>query len=105
MLDDPLLDEVGRLLAEAVPPSSRVLVFGSRARGEARPGSDLDVLVIEPSVADPIEESVRLRRRLRGLGAPIDVVVVTEREANRRSAVRGTMVERALRDGRMLVDV
>lgn len=104
MSDDALIDEIGRRLAEATPAQSRVVLFGSRARGDNRERSDVDVLVIEPSVADPVQESVRLRRALRGLAVPIDVVVVAQHEADRRSVVRGTVVERALREGRMLVD-
>ena len=63
---------------------------------------DVDVLVIEASVDDPIKESVRLRGELRGLGVPIDVVVFEQEDARRRSTVRGTVVERALREGRIL---
>lgn len=88
-----------------MPARSRVVLFGSRARGDATPASDVDLLVIEATVGDPIKESVRLRRRLRGLGVPIDVIVVDEHSAQRRGAVRGTLVERALRDGRILVEV
>ncbi|MGI8505805.1 MAG: nucleotidyltransferase domain-containing protein [Solirubrobacteraceae bacterium] len=99
---DALIEEIGRRLDEATPPGSRVVLFGSRVRGKADAKSDVDVLVIEPSVTDSIQESVRLRRLLRGLGVPIDVLVVAQAEADRRSAVRGTLVERALREGRML---
>jgi predicted nucleotidyltransferase len=99
-----MIEEVGRRLRQATPAQSRIVLFGSRARLEQRAGSDIDVLVIEPSVSDPIRESVRLRRLLRGLGVPIDVLVVEEAEATRRSAVRGTVVERAFREGRVLVD-
>lgn len=104
MSDDPLIEEIGRRLAEAAPARSRIVLFGSRARGEEHARSDVDLLVIEPSVSDPIQESVRLRRVLRGLGVPIDVLVFAQDEANRRSAVRGTVVERALREGRLLGD-
>jgi predicted nucleotidyltransferase len=102
--DDALIEEIGRRLADATPARSRIVLFGSRVRRDGRPRSDIDVLVIEPSVGDPVEESVRLRRVLRGLGVPIDVLVVAQAEASRRSAVRGTVVERALREGRVLVD-
>jgi predicted nucleotidyltransferase len=103
-LDDALIEEIARRLDEATPARSRVLLFGSRARHDGSVASDVDVLVIEPSVRDPIYESVRLRRVLRGLGVPIDVLVIGQAEANRRSAVRGTVVERAIREGRVLVD-
>jgi uncharacterized protein len=101
---EALVEKIGRRLAEATPAGSRVILFGSRARGESHAHSDVDVLVIEPSVADPLEESVRLRRTLRGLGVPIDVVVFAQEDARRRSSVRGTVVERALREGRILGD-
>jgi uncharacterized protein len=101
---DALIDEISRRLADATPARTRVALFGSRARGENGAGSDVDVLVIEPTVEDPMRESVRLRRGLRGLGVPIDVLVITQDEADRRSAVRGTVVERALREGRTLID-
>ena len=72
--------------------------------GGSHNGSDFDVLVIEPEVEDSAGEAVRLRRELRDAVAPIDVVVVDREGACRRAAVRGTMVERALREGRILAD-
>jgi predicted nucleotidyltransferase len=102
MTSTQVIDEIGMRLAKIAPPKSRVLLFGSHARGTADDGSDFDVLVIEPTVESPIAESVRLRRELRGLGVPIDVIVMDEDKAMRRAAVRGTMVERALREGRLI---
>jgi predicted nucleotidyltransferase len=102
--DDALVDEIARRLGAATPAKTRIVLFGSRARGEGGQHSDVDVLVIEPAVDDPMKESARLRRVLRGLGVPVDVLVVTKREAEGRSLVRGTVVERALREGRTLVD-
>ena len=76
-----VISEVGKRLAREVPPRSRVVLFGSRARGEAGEDSDFDLLVIEPSITDPMSESVRLGRALGGLGVPTDVIVVDRREA------------------------
>ena len=99
-----IIEEIRVRISRAAPPDSRVILFGSRARGEADDGSDFDVLVIEAEVEDTAREAVRLRRQLRDLLAPIDVVVVDRELARRRAAVRGTMVERALREGRVLAD-
>lgn len=104
MSREALIGEIGRRLSDAAPAGSRVVLFGSAARGDIHAASDFDVLVIEPTVLDAGRESVRLRRALRGLGVPIDVLVVTNDEATRRSGVRGTVLERALREGRVLVD-
>lgn len=103
IVGDHMIAEAGRRIAAAAP-DARVILFGSHARGEADTRSDLDLLVIEPVVENAAEESVRLHRTQRGLGVPADVVVVDEDLARRRSVVAGTMVERALREGRVLVD-
>lgn len=102
MTSTEVIAQIGELLAKAAPPNSRVVLFGSHARGTADPDSDYDVLVIEPTVESPINESVCLRDELDALEVPIDVVVVDEAKAERRAAMRGTMIERALREGSLL---
>lgn len=94
----------GAALAAALPPRSRVVLFGSHVRGQANGGSDLDLLVIEPEVDHPATESVRLRRVLCDIPAAIDVVVVSEDLARRRARVPGTMVDRALSEGRVIAE-
>lgn len=94
----------GEALAAAAPPRSRVILFGSHARGQGGPDSDLDFLVIEPEVKRCAAESVRLRRAVRQVPAAIDVVVVEESLAARRAKVPGTMVDRALREGRVIAE-
>jgi uncharacterized protein len=103
MIDEANIAEAGRRISAAAP-AARVILFGSHARDEADERSDLDLLVIEPEVDDAARESVRLHRTLRGLNIPADIVVIDAALARRRSAVRGTMVERALREGRVLAD-
>ena len=100
--ESEVIGEIGRRLAGAVPPGSRIVLFGSRARGQSGDGSDYDVLVIEPSPENAARESVRLRAELDALSVPVDVVVVDEAIASRRARVAGTMIERALREGREL---
>jgi predicted nucleotidyltransferase len=102
MTEAEIITEIGRRLAAAVPDGSQVVLFGSRARGGAGAESDYDVLVIEPAVENLAVESARLRGELDELRTPIDVVVVAEDVARRRAVVRGTVVDRALREGRVL---
>ncbi|MGQ9554582.1 MAG: nucleotidyltransferase domain-containing protein [Anaerolineae bacterium] len=63
----------------AVCEPERIIIFGSYARGEVSPDSDLDVMVVRETEA-PLEDSVSTRRALRGLGLPIDVIVVSPRD-------------------------
>ena len=77
MVDESVIQEAGRRLADAVGNDARVILFGSHARGEARQGSDLDLLVIEPSFPSRSKEFVRLREALGDIGAPVDLIVVS----------------------------
>jgi len=101
MFDEALIDEAGRRLSAAAP-GARVILFGSHARGNAGPRSDLDFLVVEPSVEDRAGESVRLRRALRGLRLFADVIVISESDAREWGGVRGSVIHAALSEGRPL---
>ena len=101
MTDEGLIEEAGRRLAEAAP-NAKVVLFGSRARGEGRSNSDLDLLVIEPELKSRRAEFVRLRQALGDLGVPIDLIVLSAEYADQRAEVRGSMVNEALQRGRVL---
>jgi predicted nucleotidyltransferase len=83
----------------------RVILFGSYARGEARPGSDLDVLVIvDDSLQNSRAESVRLRRALRGISMPLDIVVARQSDVDQLRDRPGLLYETALREGHIVYE-
>jgi len=91
---------VERIVAAGQPRA--VILFGSYARGQARPGSDLDVLVVvDDSVANCRTESVRLRRALRGISMPVDIVVVRRADLERLRGTPGLLYEYALSEGKL----
>lgn len=102
MFDDATIAEAGRRLLAAAPPGSRVVLFGSHARGDAGRHSDLDFLVIEPSVEDVVKESARLRRALNGLDVFVDIVVVSQESVREWRDVYGTVIHSALTEGKEL---
>jgi predicted nucleotidyltransferase len=101
---EELIERAGRALIGAASAPAKVILFGSHARGDADEGSDFDFLVIEREVEDRLAEAVRLRDALRGFGAPVDVIVMDEALVQRRAKVKGTMVDRALREGRVVAE-
>lgn len=102
MTAEEMISQAARILVREAGPDARVILFGSHARGNARPGSDLDFLVIEPEVDGRHREMVRLRRSLRGIDASIDVLVYSEDEARAWGNLPGTTVHHALQEGRLL---
>lgn len=70
---------------------NKVIVFGSRARGQSDEGSDPDLPVIEPQLADRDEKTIRLRDVIGPIGTGVDVLVCSQEEAERRGQIPGTV--------------
>lgn len=100
VISGDVIELAGRRLAAAARAPARVVLFGSHARGDGGPDSDLDFLVIERDVLDRHAEMVRLEREVRSLGVPIDVLVVSEAYAAEWADVRNSVVHEALSEGR-----
>lgn len=77
----------------------RIILFGSRARGEARPDSDLDLLVVLPEIQNKRTVTIDLMRTLSSLPVSKDVVVTTPQEINERGDEIGLVLRPALREG------
>ena len=98
-----LLDEiVARLTAVARP--ARIIVFGSSATGAATADSDIDLLVVLHEVDDARVESVRLRRALRGMGVPLDVIVMSVDRFEETKDVVGGIAYPANKYGRVIYE-
>ncbi|MDW7712177.1 MAG: nucleotidyltransferase domain-containing protein [Deferrisomatales bacterium] len=98
---EALVEEaIRRILAAGNP--LRIVLFGSRARGQERPGSDLDLLIIEDSALPRHKRAVPYLRALTGLFPEKDVVVWTPEEADAWKEVPNAFVTTALREGRTL---
>ncbi len=72
---DLLNEIVRRIVAVAAP--EQIILFGSGARGQMRPGSDYDLLVVKSGEYDTRELARTIQAHLFGLPVPIDLIVAT----------------------------
>lgn len=99
---DPVLREIVECLVSALRPV-RIYLFGSKARGDAGPNSDYDILVL---VEHPTEPRYRLSqkgfRALRGIPAAVDVVVWDRETFDARLHLKASFPATVVREGRLL---
>ena len=99
-LSNTLRKMVKRLIERFDP--EQIILFGSHARGTARPDSDLDLLVIMPVTGSKRAKQVELRVALREFDVPKDIIVATPDEVARRRNIVGTLIRPALCEGKVL---
>jgi predicted nucleotidyltransferase len=101
-VQESIADAVQKILSVASP--SRIILFGSQARGQADTKSDIDLMVIEPTVERPAQEAARLYRAVGWVGVGVDILVYSEEEYASRSSVPGTVLHQARTEGEVVYD-
>jgi uncharacterized protein len=102
---DQVLDAMVKAIVDEVAPE-RIILFGSRARGQAQPDSDVDLVVIEKENFGPdhsrSRETARIRQALRPFRVAKDVLVFSEDELEKwRHAINHILFD-AVHEGRPL---
>ena len=100
-----VLDEMTEAIARAVAPE-RIYLFGSRARGDAVPDSDIDLLIVERQPFGPArsrwKEITRIREALPSLPTATDILVYSTDEVEKWHGSMNHIISRCLREGRLL---
>jgi len=102
-VDSKLLQEIVRRIQAAAEPQ-RIILFGSRARGEGQAGSDLDLLIVVDTALPRHKRPLPFYRALAGLGVAKDIVVYTPAEVEDWKTASCSLVATALREGRVLYE-
>lgn len=103
MVADNILNEITRRLVAGFEPQ-RIILFGSQARQNAGPMSDIDLLVICQVDNGRRALTTAMDRSLKGLGVARDIVVLTPEEFERDKEVPGTVARPAFLEGRVIYD-
>ena len=100
MVVQGILREVVRRVVEVAHPE-KIILFGSAARGDGGPNSDIDLLVIKSGVHRR-RLAMGIYERLAGVGCAVDVVVVTPEDIERYGRCPSLVIEPALREGEVI---
>ena len=104
---DGLLGEMVQAIVDEVDPE-QVILFGSRARGDQREHSDVDLIVVEAEPFGPErsrhKELVRLYHALAGFRVPADVLVYSHDDVDYWRGSLNHVLARALREGKVLYE-
>jgi uncharacterized protein len=102
---EDVLSDIGQAIVREVAPE-RIYLFGSRARGEARQDSDVDLLIVVSEPFGPehsrFQEINRVYRALSSFRIPIDVLLYSSDEFAKWSQSLNHVVAHCSREGKLL---
>ena len=100
-IDEQLIQEITQTLVERFHPR-RIVLFGSHARGDAGPDSDLDLMVEMESEDPPFTRAVGVSQAFPWRDWPLDVFVYTPHEVQQQRDVMGDLIYTIEREGKTL---
>ena len=103
MIDDDLIQQITTRIAEHFSPR-RVILFGSRGRGDAGSDSDIDLFVEMESDKRPPERSVEVSRLFGLRDWAMDVVVYIPEEVSNLGGIHGTLLSIIESEGKVLYE-
>jgi predicted nucleotidyltransferase len=103
LIDTNLLAKIVQRIVKQAHPI-KIILFGSRARGDERPDSDIDILVVANSDEPRNRRSVPLYSVLSDIHVPMDIVVYRPDEVRDWSRVPQAFVSTAIREGTVLYE-
>ena len=82
----------------------KIILFGSHAKGEGGPDSDIDLLIVFTNVESRRRKAVEIYSLLAGIGVPKDIVVVTKDDIKKYGHEIGTIIKPALDEGKVIYE-
>jgi predicted nucleotidyltransferase len=105
VVTETMIREMATVAAQEVQPEA-IILFGSHATGQARPDSDVDLLIVEAAPfgahRDRRKEMTRLWKALSRFVVAKDILVYSRAEVEQWRNARNHVIARALREGKVL---
>ena len=95
-----ILDDIIQRIVEVAHPE-KIILFGSAARGDMGPNSDVDLLVIK-SGAHRLDLMGQIYMNMHGAGEAVDIIVVTPEDVERYGNSHALVIAPALREGKVV---
>jgi uncharacterized protein len=102
-IDQSLIDEVVRRVTGVVH-AERIILFGSAATGQMTRDSDVDLLILENTVADRREDWLRVQDTLLDLHYPFDIIIMTNERFEETKDLVGSIAYPANKYGRVVYE-
>ena len=96
--DDAVIDEIVRRVVQVAEPD-RIILFGSAARGDMGPDSDLDFLVVKSGEYDRAQLEGDIYVAMRGVGLAADFILVTPQQVEQYKHAKFLIIHPALEEG------
>lgn len=97
------LDKLVNIIVENEHPN-KIILFGSYATGNIDKNSDIDLLIIKKEVRSKVKEAQRIRRLLKDLRMPKDILVITPEEYNFYKNESGSIFNYIEKEGVIIYD-
>ena len=102
--DEEKLQEIIRRIVEVANPE-RIILFGSAARGEMGPNSDVDLLVIKKGEFDYGNLTGNIYMNLFGVGIAVDIILTTPEQVEKYKNINYLIIAPAIREGKEIYHV
>lgn len=100
-ITDDIIHEIGSRIVNAFHPE-KIILFGSCAYGMPTKDSDLDLLVILPSDEPMHKRVLQIRKLLRDIRIPKDIIVYTPEEVEKWKDASAAFITSIMKEGKVI---
>jgi uncharacterized protein len=97
-MPDKTLEEIINRILQVITPD-KIILFGSRARGEASPDSDYDLMIVKEGVTNTRRICGEIYQKFYGMKVPVDVLITTPEKLEKYKNTIGYVYKQVVEEG------